>query len=276
MASLGALLGLALAAVASAAAETPSLRLTIGGGDAFQAGTEIGVGEGSTGTLDVLLDGVLDSIDFDSISFTLNGTEILGFTRLGKTPTGLRLFVDRNAVRHRYLTLNADDNALRFQARDASGNRYAGEWVIRVREAMSGSKLLSAQNEAAEILERQISYAPEVRIIGSPEILAANPSKPKKFEARVQAEITDVQGISNVIVFVNGKQWEQVQIRNGFPIRKRGSFRRSGTLPGSVTGNGERLVIDIPVPLPKQATIVRIRAENVKGLDDSEARTVIR
>ena len=60
----------------------------------------------------------------------------------------------------------------------------------------------------------------------------------------------------------NWNLYERVQMRSGFPSRQRGEFRKARSLPGSVTSDSQRLVLDIPVPLRKRETRVELRATN--------------
>ena len=75
---------------------------------------------------------------------------------------------------------------------------------------------------------------------------------------------------------LNWKEFERVQMRNGFPSRQRGEFRKAGSLPGSVNGDSRRLVLNIPVPLRERETEVGLRATNSHGLEASDSVTIRR
>ena len=82
--------------------------------------------------------------------------------------------------------------------------------------------------------------------------------------------------IRAVAVELNWKLCERVRMRSGFPSRQRGEFRQAPSLPGSVTGDSWRLVLDIPVPLRNRETRVELGATNRQGLEASESVTIRR
>ena len=259
--------GFALAALGA----EPSLELRLGAGRAIAPGSVAEAGQDSVSTFDVVLSDALAEIDLDTVDLALNGNPIIGFARKSKTPAGIRLVVDRARIRHPHLAL-ARENRLRFAALDLDGNRYRGEFVVRVSEGVRGVQLLSGPDPHPAVLK---GSGPK----GLPPVIAitSNPGVSRDQRSwQLVAEVRDRSGIRLVAVELNWKQYERIQMRSGFPSRQRGKFRKAGSLPGSVTGDSQRLVLDIPVPLRKRETRVELRATNLQGLEASESVTIRR
>ena len=137
------LTGFALAAYGG----EPSLELRLGAGDAIGPGFVAQASPESVLTLDVVLSDALAEIDLDTVDLDLNGNPIIGFARKSKTPAGIRLVLDRGRIRHPHLAM-AGENRLRFAARDLDGNRYRGEFVVRVSQGVGGVQLPSGPGSA--------------------------------------------------------------------------------------------------------------------------------
>ena len=249
----------------------PSLELRLGAGDAIGPGSVAEAGPESVSTLDVVLAGGLAEIDLDTVDLEFNGNSIIGFARKSKTPAGIRLVVDRGRIRHAHLAL-AGENRLLFAARDLDGNRYSGAFVVRVSEGSRGVQLLSGPSPSPAVLEALEPKAqpPEIAITSDPGVSR----DPRSW--RLVAAVQDESGIQSVVVELNRKQYERIQMRGGFPSRQRGEFRKARSLPGSVTGDSQRLVLDFPVPLWKRETRIELRATNLQGIEASESVTVRR
>ena len=147
------------------------------------------------------------------------------FARKSTTPAGIRLVVDRARIRHLHLAM-AGENRLRFAARDLAGNRYRGEFVVRVSESIRGVQLLSGPDPPPAVLEASEAKAlpPEIAITSDPAVSRDQRSW------RLLAEVRDKSGIQSVAVELNWKLDERAQMRGGFPSRKRGEFRKARRL----------------------------------------------
>ena len=249
----------------------PLIELRLGAGRTVASGALVEAGQESVSTLDLVLSDALAEVNVDTVELTLNGYSIVGFARKSKTPSGIRLVVERGSTRHSHLAM-AGENHLRFSAEDVDGNRYRGEFVVRVSEDVRGVQLLSGPDPPPAALEASEPKA-------SPPVIAFTTDSDVSRDQRTWrlfAEVQDESGIRSVVVELNWKEFERIQMRNGFPSRQRGEFRKARRLPGSVTGDSRRLVLDIPVPLRKRETQVGLRATNSHGLEASKIVTIRR
>ena len=257
--------GVALAACGG----EPSLELRLAAGDAIAPGSVAAAGTASVVTLDIVLSGGLAEIALDTVELNLDENPIIGFARTGRTLTGIRLVVDRSGNRHPHLAM-AGESRLRFAARGLDGNRYRGEFVVRVAEGSRGVQLLSGPDPSSAVLEASEPKALTLEIA-----ITSDPGVSRDRRSwRLVAEVRDGSGIRAVAVELNWKLYERVLMHSGFPSRQRGEFRKAPSLPGSVTGESRHLVLDIPVPLRKRETRVELRATNLLGLEASESVTI--
>ena len=237
----------------------------------MSSGALIETDQESVPTLDLMLVDARAEVDLDTVSLMLNGNQIIGFARRGKTPTGLRLVVDRESVRHPHLAL-AEDNHLQFAAADMEGNRYRGEFDLRISDDVAGIRLVAAGVLSQPVLQevaKPNASAPTIKLLADPEVV------PDGNSWQLVAEVQDDSGIQAVVVLVNWKEYERVQLRNGFPSRQRQGRRKAG-LPGSVTGDSHRLMLDIPVPLGKRLNSITLRATNSHGIEESTVVSIWR
>ena len=264
MRNAAAIVALALCLTVTAAAN-PSLELRLGSGPAFSSGVTIGVGPEAAPVFDLRLMDARADIDPESVAVTLNRTSIKGFASFNRMPCGARLIVDRRTQNHPDFALGAE-NRLTFGCDDALGNSYRGEFVLRVSKAESDSRLLLPPGpDTPGVLVDNSDRG------GAPSVgLSVSEGRRGPRTARVVAEIRDMQGIRSVVLELNWKEFERIVMQNGFPSRRRGGFRSSRALTGSVQGDSKHLRLDIPIPLQGRETYVGIRAEDVKGAVTSE------
>ena len=260
-----------VAACLIAAGSEPSITIRLAPGAAFPAGAAIDTAPGAVETYDVILSDALAPILPDSAKLRLNGIEIVGYARLSRMTRGFRVLVETKATSHPHLALSRPENDLRFETEDEGGNVYRANWSLRMNSIEGGVALASDQPEPVPVVERKRVDGPAIRILGTPVAVRAAGSK-GKFEAPVRAEVRDSEGISEVVLYVNGKEVDKIQMLSGFPSRRRGKFRKSATLPGTVSGGSRELVIDIPVPLPNRRNVVRVAVTNLAG--DTEYETL--
>ena len=249
----------------------PSLVLRLDGGPAIPVGAAARAGLDDASTFDLVLSGAPARIDLDTVVLTLNGHSIVGFARKGNTDAGIRIFIDRAGIRHPHLALS-DENRLRFSARDEDGNRYNGEFVVHVSEGVRGVTEISVPGQPPSIVEGPDTPA-------QPPVIAftSDPTVPRGDRSwRLLAEVRATTGIRAVSLDLNWKQFERIELLGGLPTRRRGRFHKPGRLPGTVTGHGRHLVLDIPVPLGKRETRVELRATTIAGVEASAHVTVRR
>ena len=239
------------------------------------AGAAIEADPFSVETFEILLANSLAGVDSDSVSVALNGMEIVGFARLSRMPGGIRVIVDRMKQNHPFLKLSRLKNRLEFKAEDNQGNIYRGTWTIRANSDAFPPTLSAEQPAPAAVLARNSEVPPEIRIVTEPRVSRVSGSRRKR-EARLHVRISDEIGLKTVFIYVNGKEVETIQLRNGLPSRRRGQFRRSVTLPGSVEGGSNQLDVKVPVPLPERVNFVRIVARNVDLLESVRSLTIAR
>ncbi len=139
----------------------------------MSSGALIETDQESVPTLDLMLVDARAEVDLDTVSLMLNGNQIIGFARRGKTPTGLRLVVDRESVRHPHLAL-AEDNHLQFAAADMEGNRYRGEFDLRISDDVAGIRLVAAGVLSQPVLQevaKPNASAPTIKLLADPEVV---------------------------------------------------------------------------------------------------------
>ena len=266
--------GIALA-FAQSGAGAPTLSLMLRQDSTFRAGTAIEAEPGSVETFELILANSRARVDPDSVHLLLNGIEIVGFARLSRMPSGMRVFVDRTKQNHPFLKLSPTGNRLEFEAEDDRGNVYRGNWTIQVNPEAFPPVLAAEQPEPVSVLVRKSGGPPEIRILADPAVSRVAGAR-RKLEAMLHLRVADAAGLKTVFIYVNGKEIEVIQLRNGLPSRRRGKFRRSVTLPGSVAGGSNRLEVKVPVLLPEPVNLIRIVATNVHLLQSVRSVTIAR
>ena len=260
----------ALLSVASGICSEPSVTVKLAPDAVFPSGSVIAVGTGSVETLDMVVSGIVAEINPDSVSVRLNGNEIVGFARLSRMSSGFRAFMDLSTADHPHFVLAVSENDLEFVANDREGHAYRGSWTINVGPGPETPVLSGTQLDPPPIVEYMTVSKPEIRFSSDPPVHAIKRSR-RLTEAVVDFEVIDTGGIRSVFIHLNGKELEDIQLRNGIPSRRRGKFRRSPELPGSVKGGSHALQVRVPVPLRKAVNHVRIAASNVDGVEVTES-----
>ena len=253
----------------------PTLSLALRQDSVFSSGTAIEADPGSVETFDIVLENSLARVDSESVSVSLNGMEIVGFARLNRMPSGIRVIVDRTKQNHPFLKLSPQENRLEFKAEDTRGNLYRGTWTIRVNPDAFPPILAAEQPAPAAVLAEKSEVPPEIHIVTDPTVSRV-PGSRRKRQATLHVRISDAIGLKSVFIYVNGKEIEGIQLRNGLPSRRRGKFRKSFTLPGRVEGGSNQLEVKVPVPLPERVNFIRIVATNVDRLESVRSLTVAR
>ena len=260
----------ALLSVVAGICSEPSVTVKLAPDAVFASGSVIAVGTGSVETLEVVVSDLVAEMDPNSVSVRLNGNEIVGFARLSRMSSGFRAFMDLNSADHPHFVLAVSENDLEFAASDREGHAYRGSWTIHVGPGPETPVLSGTQLDPPPIVEHMTVSKPEIRFSSDPPVHAIKRSR-RLTEAVVDFEVIDAEGIQAVFIRLNGKELEDIQLRNGIPSRRRGKFKRSAELPGMVTGGSQALQVRVPVPLRKAVNLVRIAASNVDGVEVTES-----
>ena len=265
----------ALLSVGSAICSEPSISVALAPEAVFASGSVIAAGMESVETLDFVVSGPLGELDPNSVSVRFNGNEIVGFAHLSRMSGGFRAYLDFKAANHPHFALRLAENDLQFLAKDKAGNTYRASWEINVDQGLGAPVLSGTQPMPPPTIQHKAVARPQIRFSSDPPVHTIRRSK-RGLEALVDFEVTDAKGIRSVYIHLNGNELEAIQVRNGFPSRKRGKFRRVSELPGTVTGGSNVLQIRVPVPLRKAANFVRISTSNVDGVEVTESFNINR
>ena len=265
----------ALLSVASGICSEPSVTVKLAPEAIFASGSVIAAGTEAVETFDVVVSGMLAEMNPDSVSVRLNGNEIVGFARLTRMSSGFRAYMDLRAADHPHFALVVSENDLEFVANDREGHAYRGSWTINAVPGPETPVLSGTQLDPPPIVEYMTVSKPEIRFSSDPPVHDIKRSR-RLTEAVVDFEVIDAGGIRSVFIHLNGKELEHIQLRNGIPSRRRGKFRRSPELPGTVKGGSQALQVRVPVPLRKAVNLVRIAASNVDGVEVTESFVINR
>lgn len=264
----------ALLSASLAFGSEPAISVVLSPNAVFASGSVIDVGMDAVETFDFVVSGSVAAIRPDSVSVRLNGNEIVGFARLSPTASGLRISMNRTSLDHPYVALAQAANDLQLAARDTDGNVYRGRWAINATAGAEAAIRAGIQATPPPAIELRTVAKPEIRFPGGPP--SQRDGSKHEAQAVVHFEVTDARGVRAVFIYVNGREIEAIQMRNGFPSRRRGNFRRSGELPGTVAGGSRALEVEVPVPLPKATNTVTISVRNMDGYEQSETISITR
>ena len=265
----------ALLSVGSGICSEPSVTVKLAPEAVFASGSVITAGTESVEMLDVVVTGILAEINPETVSVRLNGNEIVGFARLARMSSGFRAYMDLKAADHPDFALALSPNDLQFVAKDREGHAYRGSWTINADPGQVTPVLAGTQPDAPPIVEYLTVSRPEIRFSSDPPVHAIRKSK-RNPEAVLDFEVLDAKGIRSVSIHLNRSELENIQLRNGLPVRRRGKFRRSAELPGTVKGGSRSLEVKVPVPLPRATNIVTIAVTNQDGYEQSETFSIPR
>jgi hypothetical protein len=272
--------GFALAAVAqvlavpAAGAGEPrvELRFAAFGSASFPNFTSVLV-PAEYGRLEIWVQDALGEIDVSTVRVRLNELPMTPFVAVNRLPRGVRLLLKEG------LTLNPEhrlrptgENVLSVFAQDATRTAYQGHFYLSIDPALAAPR---AAGMRARAPVREVT-APEQK---APPTIAFTSEWPKRTDATtlaLEAEATDAEGISRLVIEVNGKDTDEVVMQNNIPVRKHAGWMSRGKAPGEITGDSLKLIVKVPIRLEKGLTVVAIRAENSMGLSTRLDRVVER
>ena len=258
----------------STAAAEPSmtLRLPAFQNAVFPNGSSIVLPSSGHGDVEVWLQDALAEIQVSTVRIRLNEVPMATFTTINRLPRGVRAIVKMG------LSINADfsfrpgrENLLTFSATDASSVTYQAQFYVS----------LSPEAEVPRLAAQAPVRTPQREVVAPPQVfpptIAFTVNWAEKTPDRIltlDAEVSDREGLRRVVLEVNGRVVEEVVLENELPVRKQRGFIARSRLPGSVTGDGRRVTVSIPVSLDRRLNTVALRAENVSGLIGYADRTV--
>jgi hypothetical protein len=261
------------ASVSPAVAEpTMTLRVPAFQGASFANGSSIVLPETGHGDVEIWLQDALADIQISTVRVRLNEVPVATFLTVNRLPRGVRVIVKLGA------SINPDfsfrpgrDNLLSFAATDTSNVTYQAQFYVTLSAAATAPRL--AEQVALRPPVRDVVAPPQV----FPPTVALRVDWPIKTADRVlmlDAEVSDREGLRRVVIEINSKAVEEVVLENELPVRKQRGFIAKGKLPGSVTGDGRKLLISIPVTINQRVNTVGVRAENITGLTGYADRTI--
>lgn len=224
-------------------------------------------------SLEIWVRGTLADISVSSVRVRLNEMPMTPFVSINQLPRGVRLIVKFGATLSPDYNLKREtENLLTFDAVDTGRVSYRGQFYLILDENASVPHLAPTRVSPTR---PEVEPAPLQR----PPQAAFTSEWPARSAERVlqlAAEVTDNEGIRRIVVEVNGKDVEEVLLENEQPVRKKNGWIARGALPGTVTGNGKKITLLIPVSLGKEINVVAVRVENLLGLRTRIDRTVQR
>lgn len=227
------------------------------------------------GVLEIVLEGAVTSLRQATVRVTLNEMPMTPFVSLNGLPRGVRAIVRLGLSLSPDYSLRAEgENVLALTAVDEGGLTYRGQFYLVVDATKSTPEVVKNARAASQASAVQ----PPPR--HSPPAITIRSSWPRRTAEgilRLDFVASDTEGLRRVVVEVNGKDVEEVVLRNERPIRKKDGLIARGALPGQVTGDGHSLSMVVPVRLERdRVNVVAVRAENILGLTTRTDRTVQR
>lgn len=267
--------GLILVCLASSTAQAEpeiSLKLPRFPSNSFPNGSSVVFPASPSGDIEVWLQDALAELQVSTVRVRLNETPMAAFLTINRMPRGLRVILKMGASINPDFSLRSDrTNTITFSAQDASNVGYEAQFFVTLDPAITQPKLADRAPMRPPIRQviapAQIS-PPRVR-------LTANwPARSADRVLTLEAEIADPEGLRRIVVEVNSKAVDEVILENELPVRKRSGFIAKGQLPGSVTGDGRKIFIAIPVTFDKRLNTVAVKAESRSGLTDYATHTI--
>jgi hypothetical protein len=237
----------------------------------FPNGSSIVLPETNHGDVEVWVQDALAEIQVSTIRVRLNDTAMAAFLTVNRLPRGVRVIVKLGASVNPDFTLRPGrENLISFAATDASNVAYQGQFYVTLNAAVTIARL--ADRAPVRPAVQEVTAPPQ---IFPPKVaLKELPSKTSERVLTLEAEVTDVEGLRRIVIELNGKAVEEVVLENEVPVRKQRGFIAKRKLPGSVTGDGRKVIIAIPVTLNQPLNTVGVRGENTSGLSAYADRTV--
>jgi hypothetical protein len=225
------------------------------------------------GRVEIWIQDALGEIQISTVRVRLNELPMTPFVTVNPLPRGVRLLLKEGlTLNPEYRLRPSGENVLAFAAQDDTKAAYQGQFYLTVDPALEAPR------------EAPMRARPPAREVGSPEQkepprIAFTSEWPKATTETVlilEAEATDAEGLSRLVVEVDGRDVDEVVIQNDLPYRKHAGWMSSGKPPGEIDGDSRRLVVSVPVRVRRDITVVAIRAENRMGLRTRIDRTVLK
>jgi hypothetical protein len=255
----------------AAAEPTLTLRLPALQSASFPNGSSVVLPETGHGDVEIWVQDALAEIQVSTVRVKLNDTPMAAFLTVNRLPRGVRVIIKLGASINPDFTLRPGrENLISFSSADASNVTYQAQFYVTLNPTATTARLADrapARPPVREVMAPAQIFPPTVT-------LKEWPTKTGERVLTLDAEVGDREGLRRVVIELNSKAIEEVVLENELPIRKQRGFIAKGRLPGSVTGDGRKLVISIPVKLDKPLNTVGVRAENVSGLTGYADRTV--
>jgi len=248
------------------------LRLPANGDVRFENFSSVVLPAGVT-NVEVWIEGALGDIELSSVRVRLNEMSMTSFVSLNPLPRGLRAIVSFSAtLRPEYNLRPSAENLLTLEAADTGRTSYRAQFYLWVDEQSRAPRLAPTQHRApAETLTPPLLHKPPTARFTS-----EWPASTTERIMELNAEVVDAEGLRRIVIEVNNKDVEEVVLENEQPVRKKNGWIARGKLPGTVVGDGRKVMLSIPVTLNKELNVVAIRVENVLGLRTNINRTVQR
>lgn len=254
---------------AAVVAAEPRIELKIGS-VRFPAGSVVQV---PAGFAEPVEEDALGNIEVGTVRVHLNGTPMSAFVGVNRLPRGVRTIVRLGLSLGAEFSLRpAVENVLTFAAADESKVGYHATFYVVPDESVTAPQVAPTQKVR---VEQEIVRPPAP--VSKPVIVITSdiPSRTDSPNITVAAEITDMEGLRRIAIEVNGRDEDEVLLQNERPVRRRRGWTARGGEPGSVVGDGRRIVLEIPVSLRRNAiNVIAVKAENQNGLIERVDHTV--
>ncbi len=248
------------------------LRLPEHQGAIFPNYTTVLVPSADLRRFELFLRDCLTEVQVSTVRVKLNGNPISALLNLNPIPQGIRVIVNLGLSTNPEFRLKTEGyNQIDFEALDDSRNRYVGQFFIKVDSKVQ--KPQRAHTSAAPNQPTEEFTKPQ-----SPQIqVDVNlPAETDQEKITLRATVSDPIGLKRVTLEVNEKDSQEAFFERGKLVRVRRGLWEGTKPPGSVTGDEQRLKLEIPIKLKKGRNMIVIRAENSAGLRSREERVVER
>jgi hypothetical protein len=222
--------------------------------------------------LEIWVEDALAAIQVSTARIRLNEMPMTPFVAINPLPGGVRVIIKLGVTLSPEYSLRKDsENVLTFEATDTTKVAYHARFYLTIDPAASVPRLAAMRRASTpEVVAPTVKLPPEVKFTST------WPTRTHDTTAVLVADVSDAEGLTRVVIEVNGKDVEEIQLENERPVRKRDGFIARGSLPGEVVGDSRHLTISVPIQLPKNIIVVAIRAENALGLRTRIDRVITR